>query len=245
MNGATVELDMNLSTARPTLHNTMPDTTTSEANEFFEIRNLLFDELVMVADLLAQYRFLFLESPERVARLNDHADWFFATVQRTFAQQLMLSISRITDPAESSGRRNVSFAALLEDPRVAANLPLQDVLTRLVANVTMHAGPIRRYRNRAIGHLDQKAAFGHEPLPNVSLSLFEQVLESLTEIHLKYSVEILDRGASYDIHPLKSAEALVELLELAPTRKEWVLRKKLVELRERSVIENDQGTQDT
>jgi hypothetical protein len=82
-------------------------------DEFLDVRNKLFDEIVLLTDLWTQYNVLFMTSRETVDRLNDHARWFFRTVQRTFVHELILGISRITDPAASLGRKNVTLAALL------------------------------------------------------------------------------------------------------------------------------------
>lgn len=198
--------------------------------DFLNIRNRLFDELVLTGDLWAQYKSLFMTSGERVARLNEHAGWFFKTVQRAYVQQLVLSISRLTDPAESSGRRNVSVAALMDDPRLENREPFRTELAKMVSDVQAQAWPVRRHRNRAVAHLDHAAAFGYEPLPDFSLSLLGEVVAALGAIHNSYGAEILDRDASYEIYPMGSTDALVEALELASMRRERALRAEVADL---------------
>src|SRR5687767_2404941 len=85
-----------------------------------ELRNLLYHELALQVDLWKQYQHLYMSSPQRVTLLNEHAKWFFATVQRAYLNELILGISRLTDPSSDSHGKNVVLEALLSDSRVIA-----------------------------------------------------------------------------------------------------------------------------
>lgn len=198
---------------------------------FFDVRNKLFDEIVLLTDLWEQYKALFMTSEERVARLNDHARWFFATVQRTFLNELIIGVSRITDRAKSGGHENVTCAALLEDPRVKADDSLADTLQKDLTAVDDAAEAIRRHRNKRVAHLDHAVTFGQDLLPTVKVGDIQTAIEQLQRFHDRYGVEVFDRSTFYDMRPLGSAEQLAKTLDLAPTRRELALCKKLEEFR--------------
>ena len=122
---------------------------TEHEDDFLEIRNRLFTELVLLTDLWEQYRVLFMSSARQVKRLNEHARWFFATVQRVFLHQIIIGISRITDPAASGRQRNVTLAALLQDPRLRELEAQHAALAAEVETVRAAASP----RSTGIGRI--------------------------------------------------------------------------------------------
>jgi len=206
------------------------DTATGESDDFLSIRNHLFQEIALLSDLWEQYRTLFLTSATRVTRLNEHARWFFASVQRAFLNQLILGISKITDPAKSGSRRNVSLLALLEDPRLAEKPKLSSSLVAQIDEVTRAAASIRSHRNKTVAHLDHAVAFGYDPLPQVTLDQIGSSIALVQQIHHLYGTELLDSDAYYRIHASGSAEQLLETLEIAPTRRERELQQELIDL---------------
>ena len=89
---------------------------------FADTRTRIWNEIVSLHDAWAQYRYLFNESNERVQLLNTCASWFFATTQRLLMREVILGISRLTDPVKFGRFDNLVLSSLLLSPaRFLAN----------------------------------------------------------------------------------------------------------------------------
>lgn len=82
----------------------------TKQQEFDEISNQLWDgELRQLQDVWANYNYLYVEDPERAAKLRKpgKGGFFWNLVQGWMASLIILSISRLTDPPEMRKRRNL------------------------------------------------------------------------------------------------------------------------------------------
>src|SRR5579862_352192 len=72
----------------------------------------LFKEVVWLHAKWQEYRALFGHSPERVDLLNRNAAFFFRVVEDSLWEDVLLHISRLTDPIRSGGNENLSVQCL-------------------------------------------------------------------------------------------------------------------------------------
>src|SRR5690349_12883241 len=79
----------------------------------------LGEEIVLLHDAWTQYKYLFAASPERVDLLNACARWFFALSQMALFREILLGISRLTDPLEQGKHTNLVLASLARSPELA------------------------------------------------------------------------------------------------------------------------------
>jgi hypothetical protein len=191
--------------------------------EFDASRKRLWNELVALADLWTQFQHLFAGSKERVDVLNACASWFFGLTQRLFLKEILLSISRLTDPAEQRGHRNLTIRILLEDPELAGSpevrIELEEEITRLAAACK----EIREHRRKYIAHLDYAVALDDENtlLPGLAREHVSEAVESLLRIYNLHHSRIRHGHSIFDLAPNGGAEALLEALKSSERFKRW------------------------
>ncbi|MBE0411740.1 MAG: hypothetical protein IBX69_18590, partial [Anaerolineales bacterium] len=73
---------------------------------------LFIEETWLTAKWL-EYKKLFAVSPERIDLLNGTSSFFFGVVQEVLWNDILLHLTRITDPPKSAGKQNLSIQQLL------------------------------------------------------------------------------------------------------------------------------------
>ena len=156
-----------------------------------EEHKLVWDHLVLLRDLWSQYEYLFMQGPERVALLNGSARWFFYSVQKSYETELVLGISRLTDPPGEGSRANLTIAVILDDPQVEAAGDLRKDLESAIKEAKDAAEILRVHRNKRLAHLDRDVASGKaDSLPALKLSAFGAALGHLERAYHRYGLEI-------------------------------------------------------
>jgi hypothetical protein len=110
----------------------------------------LWNECVLLHWKWEEYVTLFGTSPGRINLLNDSAGAFFRIVQDSLWEDILLHISRLTDPPRSSGKDNLTLqrlARLVEDQ-------LQPPLRTLLTTCSAACAFARDWRMRRIAHRD-------------------------------------------------------------------------------------------
>lgn len=181
---------------------------------FEDVRHRIGDELVMLTDAWAQYTYLFA-SPERVDMLNTCARWYFATSQRLFLREVILGISRLTDPPTQGRHANLVLATLADDPALDDRLAIRTALMAMVSGAVSAAAPIRVHRSKYIAHLDHAVALdqANNPLPGIERAYVDDVLAKMTAAYRFYGSEVKATDFSATLHALGGADALVQALE--------------------------------
>src|SRR5262245_8626972 len=113
-----------------------------------EIRGLCtrLSEDVAILHLKWSYYLELFGSPENTALLSDTARAFFQVVEESIRNDMIMAICRLSDPSRTLGGDSLSFATLAAQ---CSDVPrVEDLLTAFQAA----CGPVRRYRNRHLGH---------------------------------------------------------------------------------------------
>ena len=188
-----------------------------EQGSFEEVHKRIWDELVHLHHTWAQYQALYGSSSERVRLLNQSARSFFAGLQRMMVRDVLLCISRLTDPPKDRKRDNLVLLRVLEDPKLQSHAQLEAYLATEIADITVQADPIRRHRNRYIAHLDHATAMGSrdDPLPPVTGEIVSGVISRMGETYHRYCSELYDSDVAFDLAALGDVESLVKALENA------------------------------
>ena len=194
----------------------------------------LSHELAWLQIIWCEYRELYGTKPERLEILNASAKTFFYTIQRSMWNEVLLRIRRLTDPAKTGDKQNLTIMRLgdlCEDPelanRVRALATLADEKSRFA----------KKWRDREIAHADLGLALGRsaEPLPEVSRS---EVTDAIAAIHVVLNT-ISKKLMSAEIHdePIIGPNGALALL--------YVLRDGLrAEAEQRHRIQTGQYTAD-
>jgi hypothetical protein len=100
------------------------------------------------------------ESDERTTKvLEASASLFFQDLNKIIIDYILLQISKITDPAESMGHKNLTFES------VNASLKKENLMTKEIENLSNGLSRYRELvidsRNKLISHLDSKTVINN------------------------------------------------------------------------------------
>jgi len=177
--------------------------------ELGALYSLLWQELAWIHSKWAEYVVLFGTSPERVALLNEAAPSFCRLIQDSLWDGVLLHIARLTDPATSFGKPNLSLLALIDlidRPATKAKVETQ------IQACLVSAAFARDWRNRNIAHKDLQLALSSpsQPLAQASRALVAKALEDLARVLNCIAHDYLDSTSFFEEGP--EAGGALELL---------------------------------
>ena len=186
-------------------------------SDFDEISNRLWDaELCNLQDLWDTYNYLYVEDPERAQNLCK-AGWggfFWDLVRGWMGSEIILSISRLTDSPEMGKHRNLTLAALLDDPRLSGQLRCELRCELKHIQKLKLVKEVRERRNRVVAHSDERIALGEDALPILQLAKIEKIISRLQDVHRRHRGASMGSDVShYGTHTLRGVKNLVKRLE--------------------------------
>jgi len=175
--------------------------------EFSMIFHRLHNDWVSAVVRYKELRELF-GTAERVDLLNLIGSGLFWDVQQTFWSDLMLRLTRLTDPPNSAGKDNLTVQRL---PGLCKGPDLRDEIEGLVREAVGAAAFARDWRNRRIGHSDLARAIdpSPEPLAEATLPKVKAALDAVYTVLDTISVRLLDTGVLHDRVPEPRAPAFI------------------------------------
>jgi hypothetical protein len=160
------------------------------------------------------YRQLYSDG-DTVALLNDVAPGFFQLIAWGVVDNVILAVCRLSDPAKSMGRDNLTFAQLRDSLSPAPDAAFAKTLDPLFKKIMDGVADLRAHRNKRIAHLDLSRALSHvETLPGIERGAIEAVLASvrdyLNAIHKHYE----NKTVAYE-HPFNQGDgkSLIQVLK--------------------------------
>ena len=139
---------------------------------------------------LNEYRALFGD-PANIEFINTFSGPFMRDVQQVFWRDLLLHITRLTDPGKSRGKQNITVRRLQDfrdDPELRDRFPdvcddsgLRDRVQSFAATAGKNAESARDWRNRHISHSDLNLAIDPdaESLAPTTLASVQSVLDAV------------------------------------------------------------------
>jgi hypothetical protein len=175
----------------------------------------LYDEVwqnVMTAQLRWRMLDQITQDDETVDLLNSCAPNFFAVVQETLTDAILLDISRFCDPEVQGRKRNLTIKTLSKAAcGIAADINASlDVLTTELDGI---AADIKLVRNKRIAHSDLSTCLDTSLLPSVKRNNVRRALDIIVEI-----MQLIDARFGvvpheyYDMIAYGDGRTLVELL---------------------------------
>lgn len=154
-----------------------------------------------------EFRELF-GATERVNLLNAIGSGFFWDVQQMFWSDLMLRLTRLTDPPKSAGKDNLTVQRL---PDLCEDPDLRDEIESLVRNAIGKAAFARDWRNRRIAHSDFARAIdpSPEPLAEATLQKAKGALDAVHAVLDTISVRLIRTGIANDVVIRPRARAFI------------------------------------
>jgi AbiU2 len=182
----------------------------SMGKDLGQVYNRLQSECTLLNSTWQQFVELFATNEKRVEVLHWSAPYFFKVVHDVFLESTLLRICRISDPAASLGKENLSLARL---PSLVDNVIRPDVEASLV-RIHSAAEFARDWRNRHIAHLDFALTFdeGAVQLAPFTRKKVDEVIQEIgTLLNL---IEEHYRQATVAFHRLIAPGQADDLLQL-------------------------------
>ena len=128
-----------------------------------------------------QFVDLFGSKPSRVELLNQTAPAFFRIVQDSLWKEIVLTIARLTDPALSSGKTNLTLCNL---PDLVDDSATRETVSALITQLLVAAKFCRDWRNRHIAHADLSLALkkSSTPLETASRKQVDETLSLIVDV---------------------------------------------------------------
>jgi hypothetical protein len=186
-----------------------------------KIFSLLSGEALWLREKWVNYNYLYGHSQERIDVLNKAGSTFFYILDHLFIDDLILSLSRLTDRAEGKDS-NLSLELVKLDSN--SQFDLVQKLKPLFEGLRQNTANIRKHRHKRIAHNDFDTTVQHgELLPSVSREMIEEVIIQIenylntfnhyfTNYRLMHEALTLHRGADILFSKLIKAK-VYDLLE--------------------------------
>lgn len=104
--------------------------------------------------------------PARVKILNATAASLFHSVEDSMLFDILLSITRLTDPPKSFKQENLSFENLIQE---MSDSPLRTEVVNLLSRINEKTKDIRTWRDKKLSHNDLQKALGSFSLPQIQM----------------------------------------------------------------------------
>jgi hypothetical protein len=162
------------------------------------------------------YRILFEGSDLKRELLQGVAATFFYDLHALLVRHLVLEICKITDPARTKGRDNLTIKFLIQHSEFSSTPATLDRLKRLSGSIHAFRDKIVPARNRLIAHLDRESVQLGQPLggaPQDDWLQFWIDLQDFLNIMDKHYVDPNGHFYLNGIAQLSDADMLVKALK--------------------------------
>jgi hypothetical protein len=212
-------------------------------NNIKEIFDSLENEVIWLHGKWNIYHQLFGTNEDRIALLNRSASTFFRLVQDIVFNDVILSISRLTDPKGSSNKENRSFEKLIALLDTKDHARLIQILKEKQAILKEQCEPLRIRRNKKISHSDLNVVLSIQPeiLPEISRNSIGGALKTIRDFMNEVNLYF---GGNYTVYENvwldNDGETVISILE-----QYWVQKdKEMQELKDylESTKKNDAPT---
>jgi hypothetical protein len=150
------------------------------------------DSCVLLRSQWKHFQILFEGSDLKRELLQATAPTFFRDLHHLFVEHLVLHICRLTDDAETMGRKNLTVKFLIEHSNFSSAPDTLEKLKRLSQSIDSFRDLILKARNRFISHVDLEAVRLGDPLGAASTDKWRQFwldLQDFLDLMLRHHVE--------------------------------------------------------
>lgn len=121
---------------------------------------------------------------ETIDLLNNTAPSYFRICQDILLDDTMLAICRLTDPARTGRKTNLSLRRLVDAIDAGGYNELKENVENVLASVQPRFEFARDHRNRRIAHIDFQTRLGShpEPLSSITESKVKEALQAIGKV---------------------------------------------------------------
>lgn len=145
---------------------------------------------------------LFDSGPENIALLNASGAEVFCLFQRLALDDVIMTLSRLTDPAYSGRNKsdeNASIKYLLQNADNLLDQGIKSELQDSLARLEGHVKNLRVHRNKALAHADLQCTLQPETLPQVLYDDLEGAMKECRNLASKLGKLLFARICSYEV----------------------------------------------
>jgi hypothetical protein len=176
------------------------------------------DSCVELRSLWRHFQILFQGTDLKRELLQTTAPTFFGDLNRLFIEHLVLHICRLTDNAQTAGRKNLTVKFLIEHSDFSAAPEILAKLQRISAAIDAFRRLVLPARHRFISHLDLEAVRLDLPLGAASDAEWNQFwldLQDFLELMFLHHVDPNSRFRLNGMAALSDADSLLTALRNA------------------------------
>jgi len=172
---------------------------------FYEFRN----EILTITYMWDEYEELYGTKESRIDILNESAPTFFYLVEKVMRENILLGITRLTDPPVMNGKKNVSINAI---PDFLNDTDLKSQINKKLKILKSSTQFCRDWRNRHIAHTDYNLRIDSQAKP-LEASTRKKIKQALDEIQNVFNV-ISSKfiNTTYMFDALRSRDGALDLL---------------------------------
>jgi len=144
---------------------------------------------------------LFGKNSYRIDLINQTASNFLVEYQWLVIDSMVLSLSKLTDPAQMRGNWNLSFTYLADKIEKSDKKNIVSELRNILCELNTSVEHFREIRNKKIAHNDLAVALDSEnsPLPGVSRADVKQALKLAGDFLNKIELACFNSTTAYDM----------------------------------------------
>ena len=180
---------------------------------------LFREECIWLRCCYNTYHGLYESGSEVTDILSSVAKIFFGDLNRILIEYCWLQICKITDPAKSQGRENLTMKHI--DSLLAENGLMTDKIKCCSQSILRYSEQLRTARNRLVSHLDKQSVMNGSPIGQHGRdeveAFFEHLQEYVDAVGTTVGVGPLDFRASSG--PGDVTDFLRKLRGISPTTK--------------------------
>jgi hypothetical protein len=126
--------------------------------------------------------------------MNSSAPYFFAITKQILFDELILTISRLTDKPRGFGRDNASIEQLIEQIKTHGYAELATDLMIMLRKFRREYDFFQLWRHRRVSHSDLLTVLGKstDPLPGISRHQVEGAIKDIVDIINEFSQNTQD-----------------------------------------------------
>jgi hypothetical protein len=150
------------------------------------------DSCIVLRSQWRHFQILFQGTDLKRELLQTTAPTFFGDLNRMFIEHLVLYICRLTDNAQTMGRKNLTIKFLIDHSDFSTAPDILDKLQRISAGIDAFRKVILPARHRFISHLDLEAVRLDQPLGAASDAEWNQFwldLQDFLELMFQHHVD--------------------------------------------------------
>ena len=166
-----------------------------------ELREHLEKQVISLNRRWNMYNSLFAETEEKIHILQETAPHMFAVIQTALFDDIILSLTRLTDPKKNGKHENLVLEQLLEHSDIKTKPELLDQLKIQIIALREKCQKCRTIRDKSIAHQDLTHALtALSPYQGISLEDMKESLDMVNKLMNTVSKSLENEETLYELH---------------------------------------------